>query len=63
MCKTSYYFHCPKSKVFSNSVIYVGTCTGLAGMELIFFTAAHTVLYFRWVTKMALVTHSRFSYC
>lgn len=36
---------------------------GLVGMELTFFTAAHMVVGFRFVTKTALVTHQRFSYC
>jgi len=33
---------------------------GLAVMELTFFTAAHRVLCFRFVTKTVLMTHQRF---
>ena len=35
----------------------------LAGMELIFFTAAHTVVCFGFMTKTVLMTHLRFSHC
>lgn len=35
----------------------------LAGMELIFFLAAHIVLCFVFLTKTQLLTHQGFSYC
>lgn len=39
------------------------TVLGLAGMEVTFFIAAHTVLCFGFVATTVLITHQCFSFC
>ena len=57
-------YRCPPQPLFwSNALCHLLLVVGLVDMQLIFFSAAHTMLCFRSVNKMVPITDQCFSHC